>query len=109
MPAAATAANAKSPTANLRIRTSRLEFKGYHGHKDNRKRRKNVSSFCPRDHVILLTLDEIGRRLQSRTPRRTAKSHFAEAAVALILAPGGSGGWDVLMIRRAEGADHPRS
>jgi len=100
MPAAATAANAKSPTANLRIRTSGVKV----------TRAIVRTKIIERAIAMNLTLDVIRDRLNARSPRRGAKPHAREAAVAAILAPGGaSGGWDVLMIRRAERSDDPWS
>ena len=56
-----------------------------------------------------LTLNVIRDRLAARSPRRGAKPHAREAAVAAILAPGPSGGWDLLMIKRAVRPDDPWS
>src|SRR6185295_19110716 len=90
-PAAATAASASSPTANLRIRTSGVRVsRAIQG-------TKIIECAMPKD----LTLNVIRDRLAARSPRRGAKPHAREAAVAAILAPGPSGAWDLLMIKRA--------
>lgn len=57
-----------------------------------------------------LSLNVIHDRLAARSPRRGAKPHAREAAVAAILAPGGTPkGWELLLIRRAVRSDDPWS
>jgi 8-oxo-dGTP pyrophosphatase MutT (NUDIX family) len=75
--------------------------------------RLGVRHPSPTPRVRRLTLDLVRSRLSERSPVRDIPSHFAEAAVAVILAPapggGPLGGLAVLLIRRAERSDDPWS
>ena len=57
----------------------------------------------------LITVDHIAARLVGRTPERRVEPGSIQAAVAMILAPGGPAGLELLLIKRAEHAGDPWS
>ncbi len=68
-----------------------------------------VSTREMRSTLTSPTFNHIRNHLRSRQPRRIVESNTVEAAVAIVLAAGKTGGTAVLLIRRAENERDPWS